>query len=206
MGITQRIWTNMISSTRLVTLELMSNFPLNLDDLTHLKLALQINGESKIKNLKLTVQPTPICNQETAEIIGSLRSSLENLFVTGMKYIDSVQTTLVQTLCECKKLQVLSVMYRNRRDVVDLYNHQDCYDLLCELSYALSELKVLSIEYGPLVDYNWQNRYMLQISQYFKSLVWVKIGQNRIKYPFTPTYINDNVKCTRFCLSWNANA
>merc|ERR1712062_403338 len=95
--ITQRIWTNMISSTRLVTLELMSNFPLNLDDLTHLKLALQINGESKIKNLKLTVQPTPICNQETAEIIGLLRSSLENLFVTGMKYIDIVQTTLVQT-------------------------------------------------------------------------------------------------------------
>lgn len=208
--ISPRLWSNIISSTKLVTLELMSNFPLDLDDLTNLKLALQIEGKSNVKNLKLTVQPTTSCNQETAEIIGLLRSSLENLFVTGMKYIDGNTTTLVQTLCECKRLVVLSLMYRNRKrhggQVEQLYGHQDCYDLLCELSYALSGLKVLSLEYGPLVDYGWQNRYMLQIQQYLKSLVWVKIGQNRIKYPFAPTYINENVKCNRFCLSWNANA
>eukprot|EP00484_Ammonia_sp_Unknown_P028750 CAMPEP_0197045738 /NCGR_PEP_ID=MMETSP1384-20130603/21538_1 /TAXON_ID=29189 /ORGANISM="Ammonia sp." /LENGTH=228 /DNA_ID=CAMNT_0042477393 /DNA_START=1 /DNA_END=687 /DNA_ORIENTATION=+ len=207
--ISQRIWQNLVCSSRLITLEIMSSFPLKVDDLTQLQLAFEggTNKERKqsVRNLKLSVESNVECNRRVCALMESLSESLEIVFVTGMKYIDNAETGLADTLCKCDKLTVLSLMYRNAMDETDLYSHVSCFGLLYDLSFHLKRLKVLSLEYGPLVDYEWQDRYKAHIAQYFQSLVWVKIGQNRIKNPFLSTPICHNVKVNRFCLSWNAD-
>lgn len=183
----------------------MSNFPLQTQDVRSLQTAFSTSS-CRLKNLKLSVESSVTCNRETAHLLSLLCASLEVMFVTGLKHIECADT--VRVLCACPRLVVLSLMYRNRRDVEDLYRHADCFHLLCQLSWAptATRLRVLSLEYGPLVDYAWQDKYKRHIAQHLPSLVWLKIGQNRIKNPFLPTVISQNVKCNRFCLSWNANA
>ena len=85
-----------------------------------------------------------------------------------MKYIDNGQTQICDTLCKCKKLNTLSLMYRNRHNTSDLYTHYQCFNLLYELSVSLMNLKVLSLEYGPLIDYEWQEKYQ-EFKQYIEN-------------------------------------
>eukprot|EP01083_Nonionella_stella_P175033 608341_1 len=206
--IMHNVWTNFIASNHLVTLEFMSNFPLELQDIIQLTTAFDMRQNTKynLKNLKLTIASDLECNREITKMIDVLSDSLEIVYIQGMKYIHNADTGIADVLCKCKALIAVSLMYRNQFDVTDLYTHQDCYNLLYELTFSLLELKVLSLDYGPLVDYAWQERYKEHIKLYGKSLIWLKIGQNRIKNPFLWTVISPNIKCNRFCLSWNVNA
>lgn len=203
--ITEKIWTNFTWSSCLKTLEFMSNYPLKVDDIENLRMAFVNNSNTKLKNLKLSIAIDVDCNKKVMQLIDLLSNSLEIIFITGMKYIDNAQTQICDALCKCKNLNTLSLMYRNRHNTHDLYTHIQCFELLYQLSFSLMHLKVLSLEYGPLIDYEWQEKYKKHINQYFKSLIWVKIGQNRIKNPFLSTVINQHIKVNRFCLSWNAN-
>ena len=201
----KNVWKSLVSSPTLITLEIMSNFALNLQDIKQLILSFKFNQKTNLKNLKLTIKSDIKCNQEIMKLIDLLSNSLEIIVFNGIKYIDNQESGIIDCLSKCKNLIVLSLMYRNKFDTTDLYSNIDCFNLLYHLSFSTNLLKVLSIEYGPIINHEWNEKYKNHIQKYFKSLIWVKIGQNRVKNPFLSTIISPNVKCNRFCLSWNAN-